>query len=103
MTQKPNTHLVLAAVAVVVGGGMMIVMLAHSVVGYILLLPVLFGAIGLHHAVRGQRLPEEQREEIEDRAKRALHFSIFSLNISGAFVVILVIAYVFASCGSFAR
>jgi hypothetical protein len=103
MTDKPNTHLVLAAVALVVGAGMMLLMLAHSVVGYILLFPVLLGAIALHHAVRGRRLPEEQTEEIEDRAKRALHFSIFSLNISGAFAVIVVIGYVFASCGSFAR
>ena len=87
----PDTHLGIAAVATCVGGiaTLGVVAIAGSAWSLLFLLPWLLGAIGLYHAIRGAMLPRGSHQDIEDRGKRALHFSIFSLSISGIFVVIV--------------
>ncbi len=100
--EPPNTHLGIAAVATAVGGGMMLVLFAIAVSpiwSFVFLLPWLLGAIGLYHGVRAAMLPKESTRDIEDRGKRALHFSIFSLSVSGMFVVLLLLAILMAARG----
>ncbi len=98
---RPRSHLGIALVAVVAGGAAMLLLLALSAtIAFVLLLPWILGAMGLYNAVRAQSLPSTQTDEIADRGKRALHFSIFSLSISAIFVVIGLMALWFMSSGA---
>jgi hypothetical protein len=93
----PKTHLGLAGAAVVLGGVAFLLGLLRGVVGYVVLLPWLLGAVGLYYGVRAQSLPMTPREEIEDRGRHALHFSILSMSITAAFLVIVAMSHFLTS------
>lgn len=94
-SDAPKTNLGIAIGATVAGGAAMLAMLSRgfSVMAYAALVPWVLGAIGLYHAVRAAMLDASQREDLEYRSQRAMHFSIFSLSITGIVVVIVLFLF----------
>jgi hypothetical protein len=89
-------------IAVIAGGAALVGTFFLSIgvaFRFIFLMPWLLGIVAAYHAVRAQSLPTTRRDEIEDRARRALHFSVFSLSITAIFVLIALMAWWFMSSG----